>query len=66
MDDMRKLVEEFVGELRELVQPAPKLRRAAKLVALALGFVLAGIVAAIGWELKKAPDFGRLDAPNTE
>lgn len=66
MDDMRSMAEEFINELRQLVQPTPKPRKAVKIVALVLGLILAGLVAAVGWEMKKVPEFGRLDANDPE
>lgn len=55
MDDMRALVEEFFDELREIVRPTPKPKRASKITLTMAAFVLATVVAAVGWELHKVP-----------
>lgn len=55
MDDMQALIEEFFDELREIVRPTPKPKRAGKITFTGVVFVLATVVAAVGWELHKAP-----------
>lgn len=55
MDDMQALIEEFFDELREIVRPTPKPKRAGKITLTMATFVLATVVAAVGWELHKVP-----------
>lgn len=63
MDDMRSLAEEFINELRELVQPAPKKKKLhiGRLLALVAGLAVAAAVALVARECRKVPSFDPLD-----
>jgi hypothetical protein len=55
MSDLQKLAEELIDHLHEILQPAPKPRRATKLALSVGGFIMAAAVGAVVWESRKAP-----------